>query len=174
MAKYTEDFKYRVVQEYLEGLMGCAELGKKYGLSYAMIERWVGWHQAHGLDGLKKKFSHYSAEFKLSVLTHLWENAWSYRQTGFHFNIRNPSILAQWARIYREGGIDALQPRRTGRPPTMSAKAIKPSENEELTLSSHETLVKELNYLRLENAYLKKFNALVQEKQKLAQEKRRK
>ena len=56
----------------------------------------------------------------------------------------------------------------------MSAKAIKPSKNEELTLSSHETLVKELNYLRLENAYLKKFNALVQEKQKLAQEKRRK
>ncbi len=89
MAKYTEDFKYRIVQEYLEGLMECAELGKKYSLMYSMIESWIVWYPDHGIDVLKKKFSHYSDEFKLLVLTHLWDNPLFYRQTGIYFNVRN-------------------------------------------------------------------------------------
>ncbi|MBC3883480.1 helix-turn-helix domain-containing protein, partial [Undibacterium sp. LX40W] len=85
-------FKYRVVQEYLEGPMGYVALGKKYGLQSSMVERWVGWYKTHGMVGLTKKFTFYSAEFKLSVLRHLWDNALSYSQVATHFNIRNPGI----------------------------------------------------------------------------------
>lgn len=56
----------------------------------------------------------------------------------------------------------------------MSAPVTKPSEDQEQTVPSHEALLKELNHLRLENAYLKKLQALVQAKQKLAQESKRK
>jgi transposase len=174
MAKHTEEFKYRVVQEYLNGPMGYVALGKKYGLQYSTVRRWVGWYQAHGMEGLTKKFTHYSAEFKLSVLRHVWDNSLSYSQAATHFNIRNPGILAQWVRLYRHGGLGALEPRRKGRPPTMSAPSKKPSPSQEPAEGSHEALLKELNYLRLENAYLKKLQALVQAKEKLARERKRK
>jgi transposase len=174
MTKNTDEFKYQVVQEYLDGAMGYVALGKKYNLDDEMIRRWVGLYRAHGTEGLKKKFTHYSAEFKLSVLTHIWDNALSYSQAAAHFNIRNPGILTHWVRLYREGGLDALQPRRKGRPRSMSNPIAKPSEDQEQTPLSQEALLKELNHLRLENAYLKKLQALVQAKQKLAQERKRK
>lgn len=173
MTKNTDEFKYQVVQEYLDGAIGYASLGKKYGLDQALVRRWVVWYLAHGIEGIRKKFTHYSAGFKLSVLTHLWDNALSYSQAAAHFNIRNPGILAQWVRLYREGGLDALQPRRKGRPRSMSAPVTKPSEDQEPTPLSQEALLKELNHLRLENAYLKKLQALVQAKQKRAQESER-
>jgi transposase len=56
----------------------------------------------------------------------------------------------------------------------MSDKAIKSTINQAAIAQSNEALLKELNNLRLENAYLKKLHALVQEKQKLAQKRRRK
>lgn len=174
MTKNTDEFKYQVVQEYLDGSLGYSGLGEKYDLNHETIRRWVGWYRAHGIEGIRKKFTHYSAEFKLSVLTHLWDNALSYGQAAAHFNIRNPGILAQWIRLYREGGLDALQPRRKGRHRSMSAPITKPSEDQEQTPLSQEALLKELNHLRLENAYLKKLQALVQAKQKLAQESKRK
>jgi transposase len=174
MTKNTDEFKYQVVQEYLNGAMGYGSLGKKYNLDRDMIRRWVGWYRAHGIEGIRKKFTHYSAEFKLSVLTHIWDNALSYSRAAAHFNIRNPGILAQWVRLYREGGLDALQPRLRGRPRSMPAPVTKPSQDQEQTPLSQEALLKELNHLRLENAYLKKLQALVQAKQKLAQESKRK
>ena len=174
MAKHTEEFKYRVVQEYLEGPMGYVALGKKYDLQHSTVKRWVSWYQTHGMEGLKKKFTHYSAEFKLSVLRHLWDNALSYSQVATHFNIRNPGILAQWVRLYRHGGLGALEPRRKGRQSTMPTPSKMPSPNQEPATQSHEALLEELNYLRLENAYLKKLQALVQAKEKLARVRKRK
>ncbi|ASP73264.1 helix-turn-helix domain-containing protein [Sinorhizobium meliloti] len=68
--------------------------------------------------GLSKKFSSYDAEFKLSVVKRMWEDGLSYRQTAALFNIRNAGCLSDWERRYETGGIDALAPRRRGRPRT--------------------------------------------------------
>ena len=174
MAKHTEEFKYRVVQEYFNDPIGYRALSKKYGLQHSTVKRWVGWYQTHGMEGLAKKFTHYSAEFKLSVLRYVWDNSISYSQAAIHFNIRNPGILAQWVQLYRHGGLGALEPLHKGRPPTMSTPSKKPSPNQESVAQSHEALLEELNYLRLENAYLKKLQALVQAKEKLARERKRK
>lgn len=174
MTKYADEFKYEVVQEYLDGKIGFVALSKRYNLDQSMIRRWVGWYQSHGVDGLRKKFTHYSAEFKLSVLSYIWDNAVSHRQTAAHFNIRNPGILSQWERLYLDGGLDALQPRRRGRTKLMSAPVTKPVSDQGDEQARHDALLKEVNYLRAENAYLKKLQALVQSKQKQAQEKKRK
>jgi transposase len=174
MTKYTDEFRYEVVQEYLNGKMGFVALGKQHDLDHSMIRRWVGWYQSHGVDGLRKKFTYYSAEFKLSVLTYIWDNAVSHRQTAAHFNIRNLGILSQWERLYLDGGLDALQPRRRGRTKLMSAPVTKPVSNQADEQTCHDALLKEVNYLRAENAYLKKLRALVHSKQKQAQEKKRK
>ncbi|WP_018919082.1 helix-turn-helix domain-containing protein, partial [Vreelandella zhanjiangensis] len=68
MAKYNEAFKLLVVQSYVEGQHGYKRLAKQYGLDHAIVRRWVKSYEQHGLSGLQKKFSHYSAEFKLAVL----------------------------------------------------------------------------------------------------------
>lgn len=172
MTKYDEQFKLSVVQEYLAGTLGFKALGKKYRLCPSMVSRWVQWFQAHGTDGLKKKFTSYSAEFKLSVLQQVWENGLSYGQAATLYNIRNPGILSSWERAYRSGGIEALEPRPKGRP-KMAAPPNQPEVPED-DKRSREDLLAELNHLRMENAYLKKLRALVQAKQKPASPTKRK
>jgi transposase len=128
------------------------------------LREWIATYKANGVEGLKKKFSHYTAEFKFSVLKHMWDNKLSYRETIAAFDIRSRACLRDWEKRYQGGGIEALEPRRRGRPRTMPDTGSKtpPPPDEKLT---HEALLAELKYLRMENAYLKKLKALVQAKQ---------
>lgn len=175
MTKYDEHFKLSVVQQCLSGKDGIKTIAKRNGLAHSMVRRWVEWFQAHGTDGLKKKFSHYSAEFKLSVLQHLWDNEQSYGQAAVHFNIRNPGIVGVWERSYRDGGLDALESAPRGRRRKMAAPETKtevpPPEDDK---RSREELLAEVSQLRMEVAYLKKLRALVQAQQKATPAKKRK
>jgi transposase len=107
MTKYDEEFKLKIVQEYLNGPAGDKALAKRYDVPSSMIKKWAGLYCAHGRDGLTKKHSSYSAEFKLSVLQHMWDNALSFGQTAAAFNIRHHAIVGVWERSFREGGFDA-------------------------------------------------------------------
>jgi transposase len=70
---------------------------------------------------------------------------------------RNASCLWDWERRYETGGIDALTPRRRGRPRSMPEPPIsqEPQASQSDEAKSREELLAELNYLRKENAYLK-------------------
>ncbi|HEY5799109.1 MAG TPA: transposase, partial [Burkholderiaceae bacterium] len=72
MTKYTEEFKRSIVDQYLEGQNGFQSLAKSHGLDKEMVRRWVENFRLYGADGLRKKFSHYSAQFRLSVLKYMW------------------------------------------------------------------------------------------------------
>jgi transposase len=166
MTKYDEQFKLKVVKEYLEGPAGGKTLAKRYSVAHSMIRKWAGLYRAHGQDGLKKKHSSYSAEFKLSVLQHMWDNALSFGQTAAAFNIRHHAIVGVWERNYRDGGFDALVPRPRGRPKQMPAPTTKSEPSPDDEKRTRDELLAELSQLRMENAYLKKLRALVQAKQK--------
>lgn len=173
MTKYDEHFKLSVVQQYLAGPVGCKSVAKQHGLSHGLLRRWVDWFKAHGIEGLQKKFSHYSAEFKLTVLKHMWDNELSYGQTATLFNIRNPGCLSTWEREYRRAGLDALVPRRRGRPKTMPAPPSHQDQKLDDSQRSREELETELEQLRMENAYLKKLQALVQARPQVQPKKRK-
>lgn len=121
------------------------------------------------MDGLAKKFSHYSAEVKLAVLQRMWDDELSYKQVAEAFNIRNASCISQWERCYHSGGLDALAPRKRGGTQKMS---ILPDPEPPESLPdpagrTHDELVAEVNQLRMEVAFLKKLEALVRaQKQK--------
>jgi transposase len=103
----------------------------------------------------------------------MWEDGLSYRQTAALFNIRNASCLSDWERRHKTGGIDALSPRRRGRPRSMSEPPT-PKEPDALhgdEAKSREELLAELNHLRMENAFLKKLEALTQEQPALKKRK---
>lgn len=173
MTKYDEQFKLSVVQQYLSGMGGYKFLAKQHGLDHEALRRWVLAFGAHGVEGLKKKFSHYSAEFKLSVLRHMWDNALALGQTAALFNIRSPGSLIAWEREYRRAGLAGLMARPRGKPKSMSVAPRKP-ESKPDDEKSREDLQAELDYLRMENAYLKKLQALVQARQSRPLPKKRK
>jgi len=173
MTKYDEQFKLQIVRQYLDGAAGYTALGKLHGLDDSMVRRWVKGFQAHGVDGLKKKFTHYSAEFKLSVLQHMWDNELSVGQTATLFDVRNPGILSVWERDYRRAGWDALIARPRGRPKSMTAAPLKPEKEPDDLDRSRQDLQAEVEYLRMENAYLKKLQALVQARPQTPPKKRK-
>lgn len=174
MAKYSEQFKLQVVEQYLAGGVGTKTLADSNGIGRSVVKRWVQLYRVHGLDGLKKKFAHYSAEFKLSALRHMWDNELSCGQAAAVFNIRNPTAIGLWERKYREGGIEALCPRPRGRPPMPTHPTKKSSAAKGKILTREEELQAENEQLRMENAYLKKLHALIQAQEKSTQAKKHK
>ena len=161
MAKYSDEFKLKIVKEYLEGSLGYALLAKKHGIpNKAQIERWVHAFKALGKDGLSKKQSKqvFSIQFKLDVLHFMKQTGASYQDTAIQFNMNNPTMIANWYRKFLKEGVEGLKEKVKGRPPmskNRKEKSIKP-ENE---LSREEQLERENELLRLEIAYLKKLSA---------------
>jgi transposase len=167
MTKYNEQFKLAVVQQYLSGTAGYKAVAKLHGLAYSMVRKWVGLHRQQGAAGLSKKFSHYDAEFRLSVLQHMWDGDLSYGQVAAVFNIRSAGCISQWERCYHGGGIDALVPRSRGKPKKMPMiEDTKPQLPPDGAEHTRDELVAEVNHLRMEVAYLKKLQALVQSQQR--------
>lgn len=178
MAKYSEQFKLAIVQAYLtDESAGYRAMAKRHGLtSHAMLERWVMAYRLHGSAGLSKKSSTYSAEFKLSVLQHMWDNQLSVIQTAARFDIRHHAMVGIWERAYRDGGLEALVPRARGRPKAMATRVSTPTPEspQDDDKLSREQLLAEVQQLRMELAYTKKLHALVQARQKQVPQKKRK
>ncbi|OOB01196.1 helix-turn-helix domain-containing protein, partial [Burkholderia cenocepacia] len=162
MTKYNEQFRQRIVDEYLAGGIGIKSLAARHGVGRTVIRRWVASYREHGSAGLHKKHTHYDAQFKLSVLQRMWQDELSYGQVSALFDIRGAGSVAGWERLYHKGGIDALSPRRRGRPRKMATSLPpKPTEAGTPDERSREELLKENEYLRAEVAYLKKLDALL-------------
>jgi transposase len=175
MSKYTVQFKHTIVQEYLSGQEGYRALSRRHGMANrSLLERWVAAYQVHGDAGLSKKRSRYGADFKLSVLQHMWENRLSITETAARFDIRRHSTVGAWERAYREGGIRALTPAPIKPVKKIAIAPTEPAVPAGEDKRSREELLAELEYLRMENAYLKKLKALVQARQNAATPKKRK
>jgi len=175
MTKYDEQFKLSVVQSYESGERGYKSVAQRYGLAHVIVERWVAAYREHGLAGLRKKFSHYSAEFKLSVLRRMQQEELSATQATALFNIRGGAgVVLNWQRRYHEQGLAGLQPKPRGRPKKMTdPESPKPTDARPVEARSREELEEEVQYLRAEVAYLKKLRALLQAKEQAAQKKRK-
>jgi transposase len=174
MTKYDERFRQRLVDQYLRHEAGYDSLARRYGVGATMLRRWVAAYRLHGSAALRSKFSHYDAQFRLEVLEHMWRDGLSLGEVTALYDIRGPGSVARWARLYDEGGIDALAPRRRGRPPKMTtSKPEKPAEDKAPDTRTREDLLKENEYLRAEVAYLKKLDALLLAKKQAAQKKKR-
>lgn len=170
MAKYDYHLKLKIVKENELGY-GYKYLSKKYNISRNTIQNWCQQYTDQGEESLKKSLSktNYSGEFKLTVLTYRHTNKLSYRQTAEHFNIKNPSTIANWQRKYNEEGFEGLTG-NVGRPSksgdknmskeTKKPKALTESEREELI-----RLREENQYLKAAIAYEKKLQALIRKKE---------
>ncbi|WP_454872997.1 IS3 family transposase [Paraburkholderia xenovorans] len=165
MAKHSEQLKLKLVKQYLIGGVGMRVLARRHGVGRTVLRRWVAAYRQHGVDGLRRKHEHYDAQFRMSVLMHMWKKGLSQQQVAAVFDIRSAGCIAQWERQYHDGGIDALAPRPRGRPKTMTRPVPeKPAGESAPGERTREQLLKENEYLRAEAAYLKKLDALLRAK----------
>jgi transposase len=170
--KHTEQFKLSVVQQYLDGPDGFDKLAQRHGVAAPLLRSWVERFRLHGQEGLSKRaWGRYSVEFKLSVLQHMWENGLSYRQTAAVFNLPSATRVSDWERRHNSGA-EGLTLHIRG-PRKMKAPPVTPPPSPDDSKRSQEELLKELEYLRAENAYLKKLKALVESERSAPAKKRK-
>ena len=181
MAKYSYEFKLKVVQAYLNGEGGYEYLTKKYDISHhSLIETWVHAYKEFGKEGLmrSRKNNNYSFQFKLSVVELYLSSEVSYQELALSQGINNPSLITRWVNDFRIAGPDALRPKKKGRKKTLDMRKFKkPSKsNEEKPVDTSAEHIKELEdellKLRIENAYLKELRRLRLEEEALLRKQR--
>ena len=176
MAKYSTEFKMKVVKEYLETNISYKSLSDKYCIpSEIPIINWVNAYKSQGYEGLKvkRKNTQYTFEFKLNVVNLYLTGEMSYQSLANELKINNPSLITRWVNNFREKGIEGLKPKKRGRPSKMpksqkkskdtkvnSSTNLTKLENDSLTQAQLKEKIKKLeekNYwLQLENDAIKK------------------
>ena len=152
MAKYSDEFKLKVVRAYLEGPLGYTSLANAFNVSTdSLIKQWVRAYKEFGEAGLRRISVKqvYSVNFKLDVLHFMKQTGASYQDTAIEFNMNNPALIASWNRHFLNEGIEGLQEKVKGRSPMSKKPKIK-SVKPEITLSREERLEREIELLRLE------------------------
>lgn len=164
MAKYSFEFKKKVVTEYLNGKGGYNTLAAKYSIpAVSNVKKWVNNFNAFGDEGLmrSRKNKSYTFEFKISVVELYLTTEISYQELALKVGINNPTLIVRWVNDFRIVGPDALREKSKGRKPTMAknkkieniddnAKYLKHLEDENLKLKIENAYLKELRRLRLE------------------------
>ena len=155
MAKYSTEFKYKLVKEYLESKISYNELAKKYSIrDKKTIRVWVNAYESQGYDGLKvsRRNNSYSLEFKLKVVKLYLTGEMSYQSIANEMKINNPSIIARWVKEFRKEGIEGLKAKKRGRPSNMPST----DKNKNLKTKSNKTKeeLSEVEKLREENYWL--------------------
>ena len=167
MAKYSYEFKKKIVDAYLRGEGSYEYLSSVYGPQKSAIEKWVKNYQSFGDEGLmrSRQQKKYSFEKKLSVVELYLTNEISYQDLAIQEGITNPSLIAAWVSRFRIAGPDALRPHKKGRRKTLEKPEKKssalPIESPVDTSAEHvKELEDELLKLRIENAFLKELRRL--------------
>ena len=180
MAKYSYEFKQKIVQAYLNGEGGYGYLAKKYNIpAKRNIEVWVHAYKEFGKEGLlRSRQNNYSFQFKLSVVELYLSSEVSYQELALSQGINNSSLITRWVNNFRTVGPDALRPKKKGRKKTLDIRELKNTSepNEEKPVDTSAEHVKELEdenlKLRIENAYLKELRRLRLEEEALLKKQR--
>ena len=183
MAKYSYEFKKKVVTAYLNGEGGYVYLANYYGIpAWTNIKKWVLSYQRLGDEGLlrSRQQKKYSFEYKLHVVKLYLSNEVSYQELAFQEGINNPAMLTKWVNDYRIAGPDALRPKKKGRKKSLSLKdnekRIVSTLDETITVDTSAEHIKQLEdellRLRIENAYLKELRRLRLEEEALLKKRR--
>lgn len=132
MAKYSYEFKKKVVSEYLKGEAGYKTLAKKHGIaSDETVRKWVKAFNGLGAESLKisRTKTKYTFEYKLRVVESYLTSEISYQELALKEGISNPPLITRWVNDFNIAGPEALRPRKKGR-----KKSLKRNMNYSLLL----------------------------------------
>ncbi|QCI85548.1 IS3 family transposase [Vagococcus zengguangii] len=164
MVKYDEEFKMKVVIDYLKGYDGYQYLANKYQIkNKSQVEHWIRTYKEFGESGLRRSQINksYSVQFKLDAIELYETSGKSYREISNGLGITNYSLLAGWVKKFRENGIQGLSSKK-GRPTNMPKKTNKSAAYpaNQTDQERIEELEKRVRSLEIQNAYLKELRKL--------------
>ena len=169
MAKYSFEFKKKVVTAYLNGEGGYKYLSDKYDIpNDCMVRRWVKAYEELGDEGLlrSRQNTKYTFEYKLHVVELYLSSEVSYQELAAQEGINNPPLLVKWVNDFRIAGPDALRPKKKGRKTIVGSTVHtkNTTSNETVSVDTSAEHVKQLEdellKLRIENAFLKELRRL--------------
>ncbi|TYC49993.1 transposase [Weissella muntiaci] len=159
MTKYSNEFKLKVIHEYLDGDIGFAALAEKYNIaSKKNITEWVNQYEVTGSIGRIKNES-YSFDFKKMVLEYSLNH--SYSETSKRFKVFPSAVISSWRAKVDKFGYDGLKNKVRGKRTMPYDKRASDMSYEADQLAK---VIEENRRLRMENAVLKKLNALVMQR----------
>lgn len=100
--RYDEEFKRKVIQEYLSGGISCYKLGQKYGVDARCVRNWCRLYKQFGDTYLAANHSNpnYSAEFKRQVVDSYLAGGKTYQSVADNYGIFAPTTVRQWVMMY--------------------------------------------------------------------------
>ena len=155
---YDIGLRRRAVELYEEG-HGRDAISCLLNVPKGTVRQWLDTYRSVGMGvlfamGTKKTV--YSFEIKVAAVKAVVEEGMTIPEAMAKFRIASTSPLHKWVKAYREGGVEALQPKPKGRP-----KGVKASQKK---MTREQELERRVQKLEAENAYLKKSIALKAEK----------
>ena len=177
MAKYSFEFKRKIVMEYLSGQGGYECLEKKYGVPHSVIRKWIHNYKCYGEESLRRSRQQqsYPFEFKLHVVELYLTSELSYQELALRVGMPNSSQITRWVLDYKAAGVDALKTKKKGRKRKMDKDKLI-HEIESSDSDEQKELLKRLQEenlrLRIENAFLKEARRLRLEEEALQRKQR--
>ena len=152
MAKYSYEFKRKIVMEYLNGQDGCRYLGKKYGVPHSVISRWIQNYKNYGEESLlrSRQQQSYPFEFKLHVVELYLTSELSYQQLALQVGMTDPARITRWVLDYKEKIIREIEEGDSDEQKDL----LKRLQEENLRLRIENAFLKESRRLRLEEEAL--------------------
>lgn len=163
MAKYSTEFKVKIVKEYLESNILYRSLSDKYCIpSEIVVINWVNAYKSQGYEGLKvkRKNTQYTLEFKLNVVNLYLRVELSYQSLANELKINNPSMITRWVKDFREKGIEGLKAKKRAR----ASKMLKSQKKSKDTKVNSSTNLTKLENDSLTQAQLKEKIKKLEEK----------
>jgi transposase len=172
MAKFSREYKLQVAKRYLKEIIGFRPLAHEVGVDESTLRYWVMLVRYHGEKAFVFPYTKYPSAFKLKVIHFIKEKNYSIREASALFHIPDPCMVRRWKKKWETHGDDAFELKEMGLS-TMSSNQKNNKAKGKSSDQSVENMKKELEYLRIENAYLKKLKSLVQEEQSPTKSKRK-
>lgn len=99
--------KAKIVEQYLNGEVGIRQAGRKLGVAYQSIQKWVSIYKSKGPAGLldQPQNTHYSKELKMSAVNDYLNGQGSLIDICLKYEIRSTTQLLKWIKVYNSGGI---------------------------------------------------------------------
>ena len=139
-------------------------VGRQLGINPEYVREWFLLYRQEGVKGLQKR-SPNRADFaeKCKIVCEYAKKGVPLHRVSVKYHV-SQSAISRWAKLYREGGYEALRiVKKQGRP-CKNDDMGRPKKQEPQT--ELEKLRYENEYLRAENALLKKVRALMEEREK--------
>ncbi|QAS53853.1 IS3 family transposase [Halobacillus litoralis] len=152
MTKFGSELKLQIAKRYLQGFISYRDLASETGVDDSSIRYWVKLVRHHGDQAFVFPYTNYSPAFKLELIQFIERTGCSIREASAIYHIPDSSMARRWKEKWKKGGYDALRMYEKG------SKAV--SEKKNNTDESIESVKRENEQLRAENAYLKKLNGL--------------